>query len=66
MEMFMPKEKKLENRKKGPLKQQKALESLASSIYKNLKEEGYQSKDIIGVSSKLIGLVTSAIEETQE
>ena len=63
MEMFMAKQKKLENKKKNSNQQQKALDSLANSIYENLKEEGYQSKDIIGVSSKLIGLVTSAIED---
>lgn len=40
----------------------KAVEILAHSIYQNLKDEGYAHKDIIGVSSQLIGLVTSAIQ----
>jgi hypothetical protein len=42
----------------------KALRMLAKSIYQTLKEEGCQHKDIIGVSSQLIGLVTSAMEDT--
>jgi len=40
----------------------KTVKVLASSIYRSLKDEGCQNKDIIGVSSQLIGLVTSALE----
>ena len=47
----------------GPLAD-KAVRMLAKSIYQTLKEEGCQHKDIIGVSSQLIGLVTSAMEDT--
>jgi len=36
----------------------KAVRSLADSIYQSLKEEGCEERDIIGVSSQLIGLVT--------
>jgi|JI7StandDraft_1071085.scaffolds.fasta_scaffold1380819_1 hypothetical protein len=44
----------------------KAVRVLAKSIYQTLKEEGCQHKDIIGVSSQLIGLVTSAMEDKGE
>ena len=47
----------------GPLAD-KAVRLLAKSIYQTLKEEGCQHKDIIGVSSQLIGLVTSAMGDT--
>ena len=40
----------------------KALKSLANSIYKTLRDEGCQHKEIIGVSSQLISLVTSSLE----
>ncbi len=40
----------------------KVIKILANSIYQNLMNEGCQDKDIIGVSSQLIGLVTSAME----
>ena len=40
----------------------KTVKVLASSIYQSLKDEGCQNKDIIGVSSQLIGLVTSELE----
>lgn len=40
----------------------KALKVIANSIYQNLKGEGCQYKDILGVSSQLIGIVTSEIE----
>ena len=40
----------------------KALKSLAHSIYKTLKDEGCQHKEIIGVSSQLLGLVTMSLE----
>ena len=39
----------------------KTLKVLADSIYQTLKNEGCEHKDIIGVSSKLIGLVTNEI-----
>ncbi len=40
----------------------KAIKSLASSIFETLKNEGCKNNDIIGVSSQLIGLVTSALK----
>lgn len=45
-------------------KPSKAIKNLANSIYETLKQEGCENKDIIGVSSQLIGLVTSSIEST--
>lgn len=37
------------------------VKTLADSIYRTLRAEGCEHRDIIGVSSQLIGLVTSAI-----
>ena len=37
----------------------RAVRVLAHSIYQSLKEDGCQDKDIIGISSQLIGLVSS-------
>ena len=45
---------------------QKAVKMLANSIYDALREEGCEHKDIIGVSSQLIGLVTTAIDEKKD
>jgi hypothetical protein len=40
----------------------KAVKVLADSIYQTLKDEGCEEKDIIGVSSQLISLVTARLE----
>lgn len=40
-----------------------AIKTLASSIYQTLQDEGCKHNDIIGVSSQLIGLVTSSIRD---
>ncbi len=40
----------------------RVIKVLANSIYQNLMNEGCQDKDIIGVSSQLLGLVTSSME----
>ncbi len=37
---------------------ERAIKVLANSIYQNLKSEGCKNKDIIGVSSQLLSLVT--------
>jgi hypothetical protein len=39
----------------------KAVRSLADAIFKHLQDEGCQTKDIINVSSELLGLVTDQI-----
>lgn len=44
-----------------PIKQtvgDRAVRVLASSIYRQLQDEGYEARDIISVSSQLIDLVT--------
>lgn len=41
----------------------KAVKVLADSIYQTLKNEGCEEKDIIGVSSQLISLVTEKLEQ---
>ena len=40
----------------------KALKSLAHSIYKTLQEEGCQHNEIIGVSSQLLNLMTISLQ----
>ena len=42
---------------------ERSIKTLANSIYATLREEGCEHKDIIGVSSKLIGLVTQAMQD---
>jgi hypothetical protein len=43
----------------------KALKLLASSIFKQLQEEGCEPRDIISVSSQLIDLVTIEITKDE-
>ena len=38
---------------------------LASSIFKNLKNQGCDSKDIIKISSHLLGLVNDTLKQKQ-
>ncbi len=40
---------------------ERAVRVLASSIYRQLQDEGYEARDIISVSSQLIDLVTHEI-----
>lgn len=40
----------------------KAVRSLANSIYRQLQDEGCEARDIISVSSQLIGLVTTELQ----
>ncbi len=42
---------------------EKAVRSIASSIFKTLCNEGCNPKDIIGVSSQLLSLVTSELQK---
>lgn len=44
---------------------EKALKLLASSIFKQLQEEGCEPRDIISVSSQLIDLVTTEISKDE-
>ena len=41
----------------------RAVRSLADAIYKHLQDEGCQARDIISVSSQLLGLLTEQIRE---
>ena len=40
---------------------ERAVRVLASSIYRQLQDEGYEPRDIISVSSQLIDLVTNEL-----
>jgi N-acetylglucosamine kinase-like BadF-type ATPase len=42
----------------------KALRSMADAIFKQLQNEGCEAKDIISVSSQLLGLVSDQIKES--
>ena len=53
-------------KKKAKPLHDRTVKILASSIYQSLKQEGCENKDIIGVSSQLIGLVTSSMEEDKK
>ena len=44
----------------------RAVRLLASSIFKQLQDEGCDPKDIINVSSQLIDMVTVAIREDDD
>ncbi len=43
----------------------RAVRSMADAIFKQLQEDGCQVKDIINVSSELLGLVTSQISKPE-
>jgi hypothetical protein len=44
----------------------RAVKSLADSIYKHLQDEGCQTKDIINISSQLLGLLTDQISDVNQ
>lgn len=44
----------------------RAVRLLASSIFKQLKDEGCNTKDIINVSSQLIDMVTIALKDATD
>lgn len=50
---------------KAGVNNDKALKLLASSIFKQLQEEGCEPRDIISVSSQLIDLVTIEISKDE-
>jgi hypothetical protein len=43
---------------------EKAIKILAKSIYKELREQGYDPKQIIGLATEIIGCVTTDIAST--
>ena len=51
-------------REVSPMKQQdKALKIIAKSLYKELKENGYNSRQIVSLSTELISLVTTDLRD---
>jgi hypothetical protein len=42
---------------------QKAVKILASSIYRQMQDEGFQPRDIISVSSQLIDMLTTELQK---
>ena len=45
--------------------QQKALKILAKSVYKELRQNGYEPKQIVALASEIISLVTSDIDKPE-
>ena len=46
-----------------PAGRERAVKILAKSIYKELRQNGYDPKQIVALSSELISLVTTEIKE---
>lgn len=44
----------------------KSLQILARSIFRELKQNGFDSRDIVSISSELIGLVTTDLRDQSE
>ena len=44
----------------------RAVKTLADSIYKHLQDEGCQTKDIINISSQLLGLLTDQLSDVTQ
>ncbi len=40
----------------------KAIKILAKSIYRQLRDSGYETREIVALSSELIGLITTDIK----
>ena len=45
------------------MSQERALKILSKSLYRDLRQNGYEPKQIVAVASELISLVTSDIKE---
>ena len=45
------------------ISRERALKILSKSLYRDLRQNGYEPKQIVAVASELIGLVTSDINE---
>lgn len=43
---------------------QKALKILAKSVYKELRQNGYEPKQVVALASELISLVTSDMDDS--
>jgi hypothetical protein len=46
----------------GRGEREKAIKILAKSIYRELRASGYETRDIVALSSEIIGLVTTDIK----
>lgn len=44
----------------------KALKIIAKSLFRELKEHGYDCRQIVSVSTELLGLVTSDLRNTDQ
>jgi hypothetical protein len=45
------------------INKERALKILTKSLYRDLRQNGYEPKQIISVASELIGMVTSDIQD---
>ncbi len=45
------------------MSKERALKILSKSLYRDLRQNGYEPKQIVAVATELIGLVTSDIKE---
>jgi hypothetical protein len=46
----------------GRSEREKAVKILAKSIYRQLRASGYETREIVALSSELIGLITTDIK----
>jgi hypothetical protein len=44
---------------------QRAMRIMAKAIFKNLKEDGFDNKDAMALSSELLGLITTDLREAR-
>lgn len=49
-------------RSQGRGEREKAIKILAKSIYRELRQSGYDTREIVALSSELIGLITTDIK----
>jgi hypothetical protein len=55
----------LASREAGPAipNRERALKILSKSLYRELRQNGYEPRQIVALASEIIGLVTSDIKE---
>lgn len=67
MEIIMKNQNRKNREKIAPAAKQtltdRSVKTLANSIFKSLTNEGCDPKDIIGVSTQLLSLVTTELQE---
>ncbi len=42
-----------------PMNSQRAVKILAKSLFRQLKDQGYQNRDVLALSTELVGLIAS-------